>query len=148
LGFTPEQIDNLTKMVLAKEALLKKALGVEELPIRMGLDALQFPWFPAEPAENAAYWVQFIYALCETAKAKKRVTARPQETFENEKFSMRVWLIGLGLVGKEFGKIRALLGANLSGDSGWRYGKPEKSPVPAEAPAPEEVEETEVEVLD
>jgi hypothetical protein len=139
LGFTPEHIENLNKMVLAKEALLKKALGIDELPIRMGLDALQFPWFPADSGENAEAYAQFICALCETAKEKKRVTAKAQESFENEKFAMRVWLIGLGLIGKEYGKIRKLLVANLSGDSSWRYGKPEKA-APVEEPAPATVE--------
>ena len=126
-GFTPEHIANLNKMVLSKEPLLKKALGVDELPICMGTDTIKFPWFPIEPTENAAYYVQFIYALCETAKAKKRVNAKAQENFENEKFALRVWLIGLGLIGKEYGKIRKLMMANMSGDSSWRFGKPEKA---------------------
>jgi hypothetical protein len=130
----------------------------------MGLDSIQFPWFPAEPTENADHWIQFIHALCETAKEKKRVTAKAQESFENEKFAMRVWLIGLGLIGKEYGQIRKLLAANLSGDSSWRFGKPEhtsvatsqetdtgadvgeESPVEADAPADEPaVEEAPVE---
>jgi len=127
LGFTPEHIENLNKMVLAKESLLKKALGLDALPIRMGLDVLQFSWFPAEPSENADCYAQFIEALCETAKSKKRVTAKAQENFENEKFALRVWMIGLGLIGKEYGKIRKLMMANLSGDSSWRFGKPEKA---------------------
>lgn len=39
---------------------------------------------------------------------------------------MRVWLIGLGMVGAEYGAARKLLCKNLSGDTAWRYGKPEK----------------------
>jgi len=127
LGFNPLHIENLTKMVLAKEALLKKALDVDELPIRIGPDTLQFPWFPSEPAENADCYAQFIHALCETAKQKKRVTAKPQDFYENEAFSMRVWLIGLGLVGKEYSKIRRLLGSGFSGNSAWRFGRPDKA---------------------
>ena len=122
-------------MVTAKEPLLKKALGAEELPIRVLEDTIEFPWFTLETPEDAAYYAQFIHALCATAKEKKRVTAKAPDTFENEKFSMRVWLIGLGLVGKEYGKPRKLLAKNLSGDSGWRYGKPEKSPEAAETEA-------------
>jgi len=133
--FTPEQIDNLCKMVTAKEPLLKKALGAEELPIRVLEDKIEFPWFTLETPEDAANYAQFIHALCATAKEKKRVTAKAPDTFENEKFSMRVWLIGLGLVGKEYGKTRKLLANNLSGDSGWRYGKPEKAPEAAETEA-------------
>lgn len=137
-GFTPEAIDNLTKMVLAKEALLKKALGAEELPIQIPDDqSIAFPWFSIDTeGETANAYAQFIAALCKTAKEKKRVTAKAPEAFENEKFAMRVWLIGLGLIGAEFGAARKLLMRNLGGDSGWRYGKPEKAaPAAEESPA-------------
>lgn len=137
-GFTPEAIDNLTKMVLAKEALLKKALGAEELPIQIPDDQrIAFPWFSIETdSDTATAYTQFIAALCKTAKEKKRVTAKAPEAFENEKFAMRVWLIGLGMIGAEFGAARKLLMRNLSGDSGWRYGKPEKAaPAAEESPA-------------
>ena len=124
--FTPEQIDNLCKMVAAKEPLLKKALGTEELPIRVLDDTVEFPWFTLETPDDSAYYVQFIHALCTTAKEKKRVNAKAPESFENERFSMRVWLIGLGMVGDEYKLTRKLLMDPLSGDAAWRYGKPEK----------------------
>lgn len=132
-GFTPEAIDNLTKMVSAKEVLLKKALGAEELPIQVLEDRICFGWFPAanDNGELAAY-SQFITALCQTAKEKKRVTAKAQESYENERFAMRVWLIGLGMIGEEFKLARKLLMANLGGNSAWRHGKPESKEAPAE----------------
>lgn len=136
--FTPEQIDNLAKMVIAKEPLLKKALGAEKLPIRVLEDKVAFPWFTLEKPGDTSCYIQFIAALCNTAKEKKRVTAKAHESFENEKFSMRVWLIGLGMIGKEYGNARKLLGKNLGGESGWRYGKPEStSPAAEEAPTEE-----------
>ena len=118
-GFTPETLDNLTKMVLSKEALLKKALGAEDLPVKMATETLQFPWFTLTNPGDAAYYVQFVYALCKTAKEKKRVTAKPAET-DNEKFSLRVWLISLGMVGAEYKKARSLLLANMSGNSSFK----------------------------
>lgn len=134
--FTPEQLDNLYKMVIAKEPLLKKALGADELPVRVTEEKVCFPWFTLSDPANAAYYVQFIGLLCETAKEKKRVTAKALDNFENEKFSMRVWLISLGAVGKEYGNMRKLFGQNLGGESGWRYGKPEKAaPAAEESPA-------------
>ena len=33
-GFTPEKLDNLAKLVTAKESLLKAVLGAEDLPIQ------------------------------------------------------------------------------------------------------------------
>lgn len=125
--FTPEALDNLTKMVLAKEPLIKKALGAEELPIRMLEDRICFDWFRlAEDNGAINAYAQFITCLCTTAKEKKRVTAKAPDSFENEKFAMRVWLIGLGMVGKEYALARKLLLKNLDGNSSWRYGAPEK----------------------
>ncbi len=125
-------------MVLAKEALLKKALSAEELPIQIPDDQrIAFPWFSIETdSDTATAYTQFIAALCKTAKEKKRVTAKAPEAFENEKFAMRVWLIGLGMIGAEFGAARKLMMRNLSGDSGWRYDKPGKAaPAAMESPA-------------
>jgi hypothetical protein len=118
-GFTPETLDNLTKMVTAKEALIKAALGAEDLPIQQTDEdggKLRFPWFTLSDTGDAAYYVQFVYALCKTAKTKKRVTAKPAAT-DNEKFSLRVWLTSLGMTGGEFKNARKVLLRNLSGNS-------------------------------
>ena len=139
-GFAPESIDNLCKLVLSKEVLIKKALGAEELPIQVLEDRISFPWFKAETdgAHITAY-AQFITALTETAKTKARVTAKPQDFFENEKFAMRVWLIGLGLVGKEYGAARKLMMANLGGNSGHRYDAPDRAAAPARERIPDPI---------
>lgn len=124
-GFTPQARINLEKLVESKAILIKKALGVDELPTIETDTALSFPWFSADlDAESITAHTQFICALCKTAKEKKRIVAKAQETFENEKFAMRVWLIGLGLIGEEYKLARKLYSRNLTGDSGWRYGKP------------------------
>lgn len=124
-GFTPQMRINLEKLVESKAVLIKKALGVDELPIIETDIALSFPWFSANlDAEGITAHTQFICALCKTAKEKKRIVAKARETFENEKFAMRVWLIGLGLIGEEYKLARKLYSRNLTGDSGWRHGKP------------------------
>jgi len=142
--FTPETFDNLCKLVNSKAPLIKKVLGVEDLPIPVIENRIQFPWFPACEAADLAAYTQFVVALCNTAKEKKRVTARAQETYENEKFALRVWLIGLGLIGKEYGVARKLMLKNLSGDSSWRYGKPEKASTETAAAPETETAETPV----
>jgi hypothetical protein len=127
-GFTPEVLDNLSRLVASKEQLIKKALGVDEIPIKVLQDRIFFAWFNEETdGDKANAYAQFISALCKTAKEKKRVTAKPQESFENEKFAMRVWLIALGLIGKEYSVARKLLCANLSGNSAFRNGPPDKA---------------------
>ena len=124
-GFTPESLDNLTKMVDAKAVLIKKSLGVADIPIRVRGDRIVFDWFNEASGEILTAYSQFITLLCDTAKEKKRVTAKVHESFENEKFAMRVWLIGLGMIGAEFSFIRKIMAMNLGGDGAWRYGKPE-----------------------
>ena len=137
--FSPEALDRLAAMVAAKEALIKKALGTDELPIQVLSDRIAFPWFAAttDGAHIDAY-ATFIAALCKTAREKKRVTAKaPADGFENEAFAMRVFLIGLGLIGPEYKLARALMGRGLSGNSAWRFSPPEKALLPAPAGAEE-----------
>ncbi len=73
--FTDLQIDNLAAMAAAKELLLKKVLDAKRLPIRGTEDKIAFNWFTLSDPADATYYLQFIYALCETAKEKKRITA-------------------------------------------------------------------------
>lgn len=126
-GFMPEKLDNLKKMVASKAALIKTALGADDLPIESTGETLRFPWFSGGlDSDTVNAYTQFIAALCKTAKEKKRVTAKVQEKFENPRFTMRVWLIGLGMVGDDYKLARKLLLRNLSGNAAWRHGVPEK----------------------
>ena len=87
---------NLYALVEAKGSLIKKALGVEDLPIRRLDDRLEFPWFPAdaEPEEVKSY-LHFVTALCDLAKSQKRVSSR-EKPVENEKYAFRCFLLRLG----------------------------------------------------
>jgi len=120
--FTPEALENLTKMVTAKEALIKKVLAAPALPIEVDDEKISFPWFAAETdGEHINAYAQFITALCNTAKAKKRVMAETK-AIDNERFRMRIFCIALGMIGPEYKLARALLGKNLSGNSAWSSG--------------------------
>lgn len=126
-GFTPEKLENLKKLVDSKAALIKIALGADNLPIDTTEGTLRFPWFSGDLNNDTVNaYTQFIAALCKTAKEKKRVTARVHDNFENPRFTMRVWLIGLGMVGDDYRLARKLLLQNLTGNAAWRYGVPEK----------------------
>jgi hypothetical protein len=121
-GFSPETLDNLTKMVTAKEALIKAALGAEDLPVQMTADTVNFPWFTLSDPSEAAYYVQFIFALCKTAKEKKRITAKERGLADNPKYAMRCWLLSLGLIGDEYKNARKLLLSRLGGNSSFKGG--------------------------
>ena len=47
-SFTPEALVNLTNLLTAKGRLIRKALGVEALPVEVGPDTISFPWFSGE----------------------------------------------------------------------------------------------------
>ena len=121
-GFTPQTLDNLIKMVAAKEALIKAALGADDLPIQVTEETVSFPWFTLNDPSEAACYTQFIAALCKTAMAKKRVTAKDRGPTGNPKYAMRCWLLSLGLIGDEFKNARKLLLAKLEGNSSFKGG--------------------------
>ena len=125
-GFTPEKLYNLTSMVLAKEELLKAALGVDALPIELTDDTVQFPWFTGDlDAEHANAYAHLITRLCATAIEKKRVVAKESELPENPKYAMRCFLLSLGMLGAEFKNARKILTSKLDGNSSWKFGRPE-----------------------
>lgn len=128
-GYTPEKLDNLIKLIEGKASLIKAALGKQladqDLPVIMEVDKLRFPWFTADLApDEFEAWARFISALCRVAKEAKRVTAKDKPN-GNPKFSFRVFLIRLGMVGDEFKRARKILLRNLPGNSAFsRGGRP------------------------
>jgi hypothetical protein len=126
-GFTDESIGNLEKLIASKANLIKKAIGVDGLPIGRTSTTLQFPWFSFQASvEEVAAYTRFVTALCNAAKQQKRVTAREKAT-DNEKFSFRVFLIRLGFVGEVYKTTRKILLRNLCGNSAFKNGGPNKS---------------------
>lgn len=123
-GFTEASIDNLKRLVKSKEALIKKALGADSLPIDFSEERISFPWFngPKEAEEIKAY-THFISALCEMAKTQKRVNST-EKTVENEKYAFRCFLLRLGFIGSEYKSERKILLANLTGSSAFKKAQP------------------------
>lgn len=122
-GFDGASWQNLKKLVSSKEGLIKKALGIDALPIMFAHEKISFPWFEAQPdAEVAKAAMELIAALCRTAKTQKRVTAKEREV-ANEKYAFRCFLLRLGFIGKEHKETRKVLLRNLSGNGSFRDGK-------------------------
>jgi hypothetical protein len=122
-GFDPAKLDNLAKLVAGKETLIKMALGVDALPIRVLEDRISFPWFPyTEDGDIIRAYSQLISAICRTALEKQRVNAQPKEDYPNPKFTARCWCISLGLVGDEYRLIRKIMTSTLPGNGAWSKG--------------------------
>ena len=114
---------NLTKLLDAKGTLIKKALGIDALPIEIGENRVSFPWFKELPEPDAVQaYTHFIAALCEMSRNQKRVTATEKEV-ENEKYTFRCFLLRLGFIGAEYKTERKILLKNLSGRSAFKSGQ-------------------------
>lgn len=120
--FTDSSLENLKALIAAKGSLVKKALGVDDLPLEITDAKVFFPWFPATPApdEMNAYDT-FICKLCEMARNQKRVNAAEKPT-DNEKYAFRCFLLRLGFIGAEYKAARKILLRKLSGSSAFRDG--------------------------
>ena len=77
-------------------------------------------------AEKVKAYTQFIELLDQSAKELKHASAKVSVT-DNPKFTFRVFLIRLGMVGDEYKTTRKILLKNLEGNAAFRYGKPEKN---------------------
>ena len=119
-------VGNLTNLLTAKESLIKKALEVEDFPIEEHDDQVSFPWWPSMPDFDAiTAYTAFLSALCKMSKDLKRVSATEKEV-DNEKYAFRCFLLRLGFIGNEYKAERKILLQNLSGNSSWKNGAPEK----------------------
>lgn len=119
-------VGNLTNLLTAKESLIKKALGIDDLGIEVTEDAVSFPWFSEMPESEAVKaYTHFIAALGKMSKDAKRISATEKEV-DNEKYAFRCFLLRLGFIGTEYKAERKILLQNLSGNSSWKNGAPEK----------------------
>jgi len=121
-GFTDKSMTNLENLITGKGELIKKALGIEALPIEQSEDTISFPWFKAdsEPEAILAY-TQFIAAICEMAKTQKRVSSTAK-VVENEKYAFRCFLLRLGFIGEDYKTTRKILLSKLSGSAAFKSG--------------------------
>ena len=128
IGFSLEKVmvGNLTKLLEAKGNLIKKALGLEELPIEITEDKVNFPWWDTMPEdfEEITAYTDFLAALCKMSKEQKRISAKEKEV-ENEKYAFRCFLLRLGFIGAEYKKDRKILLKNLTGSSAFKKAKEE-----------------------
>ena len=126
IGFPLDKVmvSNLTKLIEAKGGLIKKALGLEKLPIEVTEDKVNFPWWDTMPEdfEEITTYTNFLAALCRMSKEQKRITAK-EKTVDNEKYAFRCFLLRLGFIGAEYKKDRKILLKNLTGSSAFKATK-------------------------
>lgn len=112
-------LDRLRKIVENKGELFKAAFKTDNLEIVAEEDKICFPWFTIENDSDADAYCTFISMLCEFAKNQKRINNKP-DTSDNPKYTMRCYLLRLGMIGTEYKSARKVLLRNLSGSSAFR----------------------------
>jgi hypothetical protein len=150
-GHTGVSLKNLVNMINSKESLLKKVFDfgedilnkefVENLNnkkiieeedfkttlgkyINPGVDfdfskrKIAFKFFDKK---DEAY-ITFANMLNDYSMKLKFSSSKPTET-DNEKFTMRTWLIRLGFIGKEYKDVRNVMMKNLKGNGAFRFPK-------------------------
>lgn len=122
--FNDQALANLKHLVESKQTLIKKALGITELPIKVDEEKVSFPWFEIKPSDENAVtaYTHFIYALCEMAKNQRRINGTEKEV-ENEKYAFRCFLLRLGFIGEQYKTERKILLQNLSGSAAFKNNK-------------------------
>ena len=123
-GFDENALANLDNLIKSKGWLIKKALGIEELPIKVGEASMKFPWFKKMPdSDECQAFTDFIGKLAEHSKKQKRISSKVKDT-ENEKHAIRCFLFSLGFTGPEYKLQRKILLSRLNGSSAFKVGKP------------------------
>lgn len=120
---TDSNFSNLEHLLEAKGNLIKKALGIDRLPIEKDEEKISFPWFSITPNDSDVVkaYTHLIYSLCEMARKQKRIQAKKKEV-ENEKYTFRCLLLRLGFVGEEYKAERKILIKNFKGSSAFKGG--------------------------
>lgn len=107
-----------------------ESIGTDKCP-GIGFDfnnsTITFKFLEGEASpEKVKAFTQLVALLNQNAKALKHASAKVKDT-DNDKFTFRVFLIRLGMIGDEYKIARKVLLENLEGNSAFRSGsKPEK----------------------
>ena len=117
--FNEHTLGNLQQICENKATLFKAAFQTDTLDMISSDEKVEFPWFKVEQDGDADAYCTFISMLCEFAKNQGRINRKP-DTSDNPKYTMRCFLIRLGMVGAEFKAARKVILRNLSGNSAFR----------------------------
>ena len=114
------ELGRVRAIVASKASVLKKALETDDLSIERNEDKICFPWFTDHGIDGEAKaYMQLVSGIAKRAKMLTRVTATESPS-DNDKFTMRLFLVSLNFKGPEYAFARKFLLRNLSGNSGWR----------------------------
>lgn len=147
-GYSNEAIDNLKRLVASKASLIKKALGLTELPIEVDDEVISFPWYSEMPTPEVINATSHLIGKLAGFAKLHRVNNKPDEPVENEKFAFRTFLIRLGFIGADYKEIRKTLLRNMEGNGAFKSGSRPEKDLPDLPDLPTETGETSEEAAD
>ena len=109
-------IETLTRTISDYEDEHGKSIyGIEILP-----DKVSFTGFPApEDSDHVQAFTQLAALMNQMAIKQKRIQAKEVDD-SNERYSLRIWLLRLGMEGAEYKRTRNLLMEPLSGNTAFK----------------------------
>ena len=128
-GFSDNALENLRKIIDSKANLIEKAFGVHEHPFNHNLrldvkeDKLRLSWRSLRLLIDGELdtYSRLFCAICNMAKRQKRVFVKRGDV-ENDKLTMRLFLVRLGFIGPKYKPVRKILLRKLKGNSAWKCG--------------------------
>ena len=72
-----------------------------------------------EQYDDTSAYCTFISMLCEFAKNQSRINNKP-DTTDNPKYTMRCYLLRLGMIGADYKAARKVILRNLDGSAAFR----------------------------
>lgn len=134
-SFTADGLNNLHALIASKGRLIRKALGIDLLPVQVEVETVSFPWFEGREldADEVKTYTHLIASLCDMARNQKRITAKEKVT-DNDKYAFRCFLLRLGFIGAEFKDERKILLRDLSGNSAFKSGQRRTEDLQSEPP--------------
>lgn len=113
-------LTNLKRILEAKGALIRKSLGVDQLPIETDQQKVYFPWFTEGfESDHIKIYAKFITSLCSMSMNQKRVQAKEKEV-DNQKYAFRCFLLRLGYIGDDKKADRKVLLKNFDGSASYK----------------------------
>lgn len=110
-----EKVQNLLRLAESRHRLFTKALG-RPLIINDAGNTVQFVFPFTDEVGIGGIYAQLAHAMVRYVKKHSRVTAVEREV-TSEKFSMRTFLLKLGMIGSQYSDCRKWFCRNLSGNA-------------------------------
>ncbi|MGX7140015.1 hypothetical protein ACWOBX_00855 [Facklamia languida] len=116
-------LEKLNHLLQSKSDLIKKALKADQISFYEADGQLHFLWFNHLPSpETIQASSLLITKMIDYVKRREWISNKPTQT-DNDKYSFRVFLLSIGLIGPSYKEMRKILLKDLTGNTAFRHPK-------------------------